>query len=117
MHDVPRPRSAQGLPNGRSHRYLVARRVLPAPSDQLVLACATSVVRHPHGRSEPGAAITGSALHNRCELHELLEMRQSRVVNRRVFEGREQIVVLGRTAERARLAQPSGEVGAQLALQ
>jgi hypothetical protein len=117
VHCVPRPRSAQGLANGRGHGYLVARRVLPAPSDHLVLVCATSVVRHPHGRSEPGAAIPGSALHDRCELHELLELCESGVVDGRLLKCREQVVVFGRTAERARLAQSSGELRALLVSQ
>jgi len=60
---------------------------LTAPSDEFVLARATSRARYPHGRSEAGAAIPRSALHDRCELHELFEARESGVVNRRILEG------------------------------
>ena len=99
MYDVAGPGADERLPDGRPEGHLVGRGLRRAPTDQPVRRRAAGLVGHLDGRAQPGCAIEhGVVIEHGRVADEVLELSDSRPVDRSLLQHDEPVVVVARGA-------------------
>ena len=118
VHYVAGPGAGECLSDGRPEGHLVGRRIGCAPSDQPVLPCAAGLVGYLDGRAQPGCAVEhGVVVEHGGGPDEMLELSDSRAVDRGLFEHGEPVVVVACGAVGPHVMEPLRQLAAMRSAQ
>ncbi len=118
MNDIAGPGADQRLPDGRPEGHLLRGGLRRAASDQPVPRRTAGLVGHLDRRAQRGCAVEhGIVVQHGRATDEVLELSDSRAVDRGLFEHGEPVVVVARGAVGSHVVEPLRQLDAMRSTQ
>ena len=113
VYDISGPGAGERLSDWRPEGHPIGRRVGRAPSDQPVLHRMAGLVGYLDGRAQPSCAVElGVVVEHGGGQDEILELSDSRAVDRGLLEHGEPVVVVARGAVGPHVMEPLRQLAA-----